>query len=188
MNVAIIIGSVRQPSLTRVLCRFLADCFTEKSISISWVDLRENPLPITDPDYHHDVSSNPSLVVREFVKTVDQADGIILASPLYQGSYSGVLKNAIDNLAYDAFLDKAVGLVSNGSSAKKCTIPCEHLVPVVRTLYGYPLQCQVAACKDDFISNDDGESWELADQDVKERCRRLVNEMVAYLQSRSAVK
>ncbi|WP_246348558.1 NAD(P)H-dependent oxidoreductase [Bartonella callosciuri] len=33
-------------------------------------------------------------------------------APFYQGSYSGVLKNALDNLAYDAFLSKLVGLIS----------------------------------------------------------------------------
>ncbi|WP_375633527.1 MULTISPECIES: NADPH-dependent FMN reductase [unclassified Bartonella] len=38
-----------------------------------------------------------------FVKTIADADDVILASPVYHGSYSGGLKNALDNLDYDAF-------------------------------------------------------------------------------------
>ncbi|WP_245410074.1 NADPH-dependent FMN reductase [Bartonella tribocorum] len=94
----------------------------KRGASLYWVDLRDTPLPRTDPDYHHQVEANPNAAVRQFVKTIAAADGIILASPLYQGSYSGGLKNALDNLAYNAFLNKPVGLISHGSIAKKmCT-------------------------------------------------------------------
>ncbi|WP_375694260.1 NADPH-dependent FMN reductase [Bartonella sp. AD24XZML] len=41
--------------------------------------------------------------VYTFVKTIADADDVILASPVYHGSYSGGLKNALDNLDYDAF-------------------------------------------------------------------------------------
>ncbi|UTO29110.1 NADPH-dependent FMN reductase [Bartonella harrusi] len=156
MNIAIILGSIRQPSLTRTLANYLADCLLMRRASLHWVDFREQPLPIADPDYHHCVEDNPSVVVRQFVKKIAAADGVILASPLYQGSYSGVLKNALDNLAYDTFLNKPVGLISHGSTTKKCAQPCEHLLPVVRTLYGYALQCQIASAKEDFASDDKG--------------------------------
>ncbi len=63
-----------------------------RGVSLHWVDLREQPWPIVDLDYHHDVGAHPSAAVRQFVKTIATADGVILASPLYQGSYSGVLK------------------------------------------------------------------------------------------------
>ncbi|WP_156850566.1 NADPH-dependent FMN reductase [Bartonella refiksaydamii] len=184
MNIAIILGSIRQPSLTRTLADCLADCLLTRGASLHWVDLREQPLPITDPDYHNHVESNPSAAVRQFVKTIAAADGVILASPLYQGSYSGVLKNALDSLAYDAFLKKPVGLISHGSTAKKCAQPCEHLLPVVRTLYGYPLQCQVASSKEDFTSDDEGRTWKVISEEVRARCERLANEMCAFLKQK----
>ncbi|WP_256460920.1 NADPH-dependent FMN reductase [Bartonella machadoae] len=105
----------------------------------------------------------------------------ILASPLYQGSYSGVLKNALDNLAYDAFLNKPVGLISHGSAAKKCAQPCEHLLSVVRTLYGYALQCQIASAKEDFASDDEGRTWKVISEEIRTCCERLANEMCAFL-------
>ncbi|PIT71144.1 NADPH-dependent FMN reductase [Bartonella tribocorum] len=187
MNIAIILGSVRQPSLTRTLACYLADCLMKRGASLHWVDLRDNPLPITDPDYHHKVEANPSAAVRQFVKTIAAAHGIILASPLYQGSYSGVLKNALDNLSYNAFLNKPVGLISHGSAAKRCSQPCEHLLPVVRTLYGYALQCQVASAKEDFASDDEGRTWKVISKEIQTRCERLADEMCIFLQQRGGV-
>ncbi|EJF86505.1 hypothetical protein MCW_00401 [Cardidatus Bartonella washoeensis 085-0475] len=55
-----------------------------------WIDLREHPLTIADLDYHHHLEANPSATVRQFVKTIAAADGVILTSLLDQGSYSGV--------------------------------------------------------------------------------------------------
>nr|WP_256364623.1 NAD(P)H-dependent oxidoreductase [Bartonella sp. DB5-6] len=50
--------------------------------------------------------------VHAFVKTHAAADGAILSNPVYHEFYSGILKNALDNLDYDAFGDKAVGSLS----------------------------------------------------------------------------
>lgn len=80
--------------------------------------------------------------MRKFVKEVASLDALILGTPLYHGSYSGVLKNALDNLASDAFKDKIVGLTSNAGGMRN-TQACEHLRSVVRTLYGYPTQTQI---------------------------------------------
>ncbi|MDD9334305.1 MAG: hypothetical protein PV354_11875, partial [Bartonella sp.] len=57
----------------------------------------------------------------------------------------------LDHLAYDAFLNKPVGLIFHGSTTKKCAQPCEHLLLVVRTLYDHTLQCQVASAREDFV-------------------------------------
>ncbi|WP_019221002.1 NADPH-dependent FMN reductase [Bartonella senegalensis] len=156
-----------------------------QGLSLDWVDLREQPLPIVDPDYHNHVEDNPSFVVRQFIKTIAAVDGVILASPLYQGSYSGVLKNALDYLTYDAFLRKPIGLISHGSTAKRCAQPCEHLLPVVRMLYGYPLQCQVASAKQDFASEDEGRTWKVISEEVRERCERFADEMREFLNQKS---
>ena len=40
-----------------------------------------------------------------------QAQGIILGTPAYHGSFSGVLKNAMDLMGFDEFGGKIIGLV-----------------------------------------------------------------------------
>lgn len=46
--------------------------------------------------------------LREKVK---RADGILLGSPEYHGSFSGVLKSALDLMGFDEFENKVVGLI-----------------------------------------------------------------------------
>ncbi|WP_375700863.1 NADPH-dependent FMN reductase [Bartonella sp. AA23NXGY] len=115
-----------------------------------------------------------------FVKTIADADDVILASPVYHRSYSETLKNAFDNLDCDAFLDKAVGLLSHGSTAKNALLSCKYLVPVVHTLYRQALQYQVASAKDDFVSENAGRTWRLNSEDVRARCAHLVDEMYKF--------
>ncbi|GAA5111709.1 hypothetical protein GCM10023261_16070 [Bartonella jaculi] len=87
-------------------------------------------------------------------------------------------------MAYDAFLSKPVGLISHGSTTKKCAQPCEHLLPVVRTLYGHALQCQVASAKEDFASDDEGRTWKVISKEVRERCERLAHEICAFFKQK----
>ncbi|WP_246257458.1 NADPH-dependent FMN reductase [Bartonella gabonensis] len=60
-----------------------------------------------------------------------------MASPLYQGSYSGVFKNALDHLTYNAFLNKPVGLIFHGSTIQNVHNRVRIYCRSVRTPYGY---------------------------------------------------
>lgn len=180
MKVLIILGSVREASLTRALARHLEGNLRVRGADVSWIDPRRRPLPIADPAYHRRPQDTPCAAVRALVAAVDSVDGIVLASPLYHGSYSGVLKNALDCLRFDAFRNKPVGLLSHGSGAKRCAQPAEHLMPVVRTVYGIALQCQVASAKGDFAFDEEAGEFRLADDDTAARCERLADEMLAF--------
>lgn len=181
MKAVILLGSIRANSFTRALAQRVSLALESRSIATDWVDPAAQPLPIADPEFHHNVAQTPSEAVRQMVAKIDGAEGVILASPLYHGSYSGVLKNALDCLAYDAFRDKPVGLLAHGSGAKRCAQAAEHLVPVVRTLYGHALQCQVASSKADFTLDEASGAPVLTDADTASRCERLAEEMKKFL-------
>jgi len=53
------------------------------------------PFPGTDPD---------SAAARKFKQTVSQATGVVLATPEYHGSFSSVMKLAIENMGFPAAL------------------------------------------------------------------------------------
>ncbi|MDA8119020.1 MAG: NAD(P)H-dependent oxidoreductase, partial [Gammaproteobacteria bacterium] len=59
MKILIILGSIRQPSLTRILAERAATAYADRGMSVDWVDPRARPLPIADPNYHHDVADTP---------------------------------------------------------------------------------------------------------------------------------
>ena len=48
-----------------------------------------------------------------------EADFFILGTPNYHGSFSGILKNALDHLNMDYFKMKPVGLIGNSGGIVK---------------------------------------------------------------------
>ena len=169
MEVFLICGSIAKQSHTRALLIYLEGLLKEKGVDTIFWDLQTKPLPIAIPEYHKDPMQNPGKNVKEFVTAVDAANAFVLGTPLYHGSYSGVLKNALDNLYYDAFRNKPVALVSNGSSMRTTSTPFEHLRSVVRTLYGYALQSQICTAGDDYATS--GSQYILENEEIKNDAR-----------------
>ena len=174
MKVLIICGSIAKQSHTHNLLMYLEGLLKAKGAETVFWDLQTKPLPIALPEYHRDPMQNPGKNVKEFVTAVDAANAFVLGTPLYHGSYSGVLKNALDNLYYDAFRNKTVALVSHGHSMT--STPCEHLRSVVRTLYGYALQSQICTAGDDYATS--GSQYILENEEIKERCQRMADELI----------
>lgn len=128
------------------------------------------------PELHATPIETPDQNVKDFITLIESSDGIVIGSPLYHGSYSGVLKNALDNLSLDAFRNKAVALVSHGYGIRNAIKACEHLRSVIRTLYGYTLQTEIGTGMEDYQKTDT--EFILDNKDIKERCVRLVDELI----------
>jgi NAD(P)H-dependent FMN reductase len=177
MNMMLICGSTAAKSHTRVLLKELSNNLDQLRIPNNTWDLREQPLPIADPDYHHEPERHPDPMVQRFIQAAREADGFALASPLYHGSFSGVLKNALDHLWYDAFRHKPVALLAHGASERRSAAPILALQPVVSTLFGYSIQTQVSTGPGDYTKDSEGEIL-LSSSDIKTRVARQAEELV----------
>lgn len=82
-------GSLRRQSYNSALLRTAGDLMPDH-MHLTIFDL--NPLPMFNPDLH----GNPTQEARAFLDAVHNADGLIIASPEYNHSLTGALKNAID--------------------------------------------------------------------------------------------
>jgi len=81
---------------------------------------------------------------RQFVETVREADGLIVASPGYHGGVSGLVKNALDlleDLREDprCYLDgRAVGCIVTAAGWQTCGSTLAALRAIVHALRGWP--------------------------------------------------
>jgi len=178
MKVFLICGSVAKKSHTNGLLRHIEGLFKAENFETEFWDLKTKPIPIVLPEYHKDPTQHPDEVVRNFVAEVESAEIIILGSPLHHGSYSGVLKNALDNLRGDAFRGKWIGLVGNAGSLRASHVEHVHLRQVVNTLVGYAAQTQVGTCGEDYEEFPD--KYILVNDGIKKRCERLANELISH--------
>ena len=177
LTVLLICGSTGTPSHTRTNLQQIDNLFQQEKVKTHFWDLRDRQLPIADPAYHNDLSKNPDKRVQELVELADKADAFVLGSPLYHNSYSGVIKNALDNLTISQFEGKPVGLVSHGSE-RTVVQACDHLRIVVRGLSGVAIPKQIATIESDFREKN-GE-YELVSDDIKHRMLLMVKELVIF--------
>ncbi|MDO8658131.1 MAG: NADPH-dependent FMN reductase [Candidatus Levybacteria bacterium] len=178
MLITLICGSIADKSHTKSLLKYIETLLKEQKVETVIWDLKEKPLSIAIPEFHKDPMQSLDKNVKGFVSLVTKSDGFVLGSPLYHGSYSGVLKNALDNLHYDAFRNKPVALVSNSSSIRNVDHPCEHLRLVVRALFGYALQCQIGTVNTDYEEEKD--EYILTNEEIIKRCHRLTKELISF--------
>jgi len=136
-----IVGSLREPSYTRMaVCIALAGA-AERGAATKLIDLREYRLPFCDGSGKEDVGFPDVLRLREEVAA---AHGVILGTPDYHGSFSGVLKNALDLMGFNEFGGKVMGLVGVAGGALGTVNALNDLRKVGRSLHAWVIPQQAA--------------------------------------------
>ena len=83
------VGSLRKGSYNKALMRAAVELKPEDAI-IEIFDLEGIP------PFNQDLERQPPRIVKEFKAKIRKADALLIASPEYNYSVHGVLKNAID--------------------------------------------------------------------------------------------
>ena len=168
-HVVAVCGSRREGSYTR---RALLEALSGAEAAggtTELLDLADIPLLPLDPASD---GADDGDVVR---RTIRKADAVILGTPMYHGSYSGVLKNALDYCGVDEFEDTTVGLlvVSGGPFP---TPALTHLRDVCRSLNAWVLPYQAAIPRAQTVFSKNG----FTDENLRERVRTLGTRAVEY--------
>lgn len=167
--VVAVCGSRREASKTRVALEATLDAAQTRGGRTRLVDLRELDVPALDPD----APAPPD--VEHLQAVIDDADGVVLGTPNYHGSYSGALKDALDHLGRDEFAGTTVGLLEvAGGSYPGSAIA--HLREVARTLNAWTLPVEVAVPASHSTVRADG----IVDEDVAGRVEALGRDVVDY--------
>jgi len=168
-HVAALSGSLREGSYTRLATTRALDGVRAAGGTGELLDLREYNLPPLNVDRDEQGGS------QQLVDRVEAADAIILGSPMYHGSYSGVLKNALDYCGFDEFEGKTVGLLAVAGGSFPITT-LEHLRSVCRALNSWVLPHQAAIPN----VNSAFENGEFADAGTEKRVDTLGRRVVEY--------
>ncbi len=168
-HIVALCGSQRDGSHTRHALERALEAAESNGATTDLVDLAALDLPVFDPD-RTDAGDAPELRRR-----VRNADGVLLGSPMYHGSYSSVLKTALDYCGFDEFENSTVGLlvVSGGGFP---TPALEHLRSVARALDAWVLPHQVAIPD----SHSAFEGGQVTDESLVERIDTLGTDLVEY--------
>ncbi|MEA3208338.1 MAG: hypothetical protein QOE70_1395 [Chthoniobacter sp.] len=87
-------GSTRSGSFNKKLVQIAADAARAAGAEVTVVDLRDLALPLFDQDF--EAAQGLPDGAKQFKKLLREHDAMLISSPEYNSSITGVLKNAID--------------------------------------------------------------------------------------------
>lgn len=176
-------GSTRQGSYNDLLVRVAARAAEQQGVGGNVIRLRDFPLPLYDADLEADQGlPEPA---RKLKQLMISHQGFLIASPEYNSSVSGVLKNAIDwasrreekEAPLVCFKGKVVGLLSASPGALGGLRGLVHVRAILGNLGCLVIPEQMAVPSADRAFDDQGC---LVDDSVRERVQ-VVGAAVAKL-------
>ena len=171
VHVVALCGSLREESYTRIALEHVLDAAEAAGASTELVDLREFELPVFDADRDREDAGDAAMIAE----SIREADSIVLASPVYHGSYSSPLKTALDYSGFDEFADKTVGLLAVSGGA--FPVPAlEHMRSVCRALNAWVLPHEAAVPRSSAAFEDGS----FVDSKLEERVATLGRRVVQY--------
>jgi FMN reductase len=170
MNVVTLIGSLRPGSFTRLAARIAAEGTRKTPLPVNLVE----ELDLRVPLFQAEGSAEEQERLRALKHSVQGADALLVATPVFHDSLSGVLKNALDHL-YDELADKVVAVIAVGGGRSGQGQALEHLRAVLRETRTWVLPRQVIVPAAETAFDDAGRP---RDPEIEQRLLSLGQELV----------
>ncbi|MDX9857323.1 MAG: NAD(P)H-dependent oxidoreductase [candidate division Zixibacteria bacterium] len=177
-------GSTRTGSYNKKLARIAADGARDAGAEVTYIDLRDYPLPVYDGDYEeeHGLPDNGRTLKDMFIA----GDGFMIASPENNSSFSAVFKNTMDWLSrpvkgyppYECFDGKVAVLMAASTGnfgGIRGLLDVRKMLAVLRVTV-LPDQVLVPRAKDAFDDSD-----RLKDDRQQDAVRALGRTLTDYL-------
>jgi len=172
MRIVGISGNVKRPSKTKQLVETASGHLAARiGVQASIYDFVEmgNQLPA-----NLDARSAGPLA-REALKAVEQCDALLVATPVYKGSYAGILKHFFDFLDPLVLVDRPVLLMATGGGYRHALVVEHQLRPLFGFFSARTIAHGVYAADSDF------QDGKLVDENVGRRLASAVDQLVSML-------
>jgi len=173
MRILGISGSLRRGSHNRRLLRAAGDALPPGAVLVEWEGL--GGLPAFDED----LEPTPPEAVQDFLDAVEEADALLIATPEYNASLPGALKNAIDWASRpfpDNVLRSKPSAVIGASTGLFGAVWAQADVrKTLKASGAHVLESELPVGMADAAFDEDGG---LADPDLAERLHDLVSDLV----------
>ena len=166
-NVLLVVGSLHETSITRVVINHLADNLSADGCEVNTLDFSEDPLPLFNPDTVWDQDYYP--ILKEQIVA---ADVIVLGTPDYHGSISSTLKNFLDHF-WKEFAGKL--FVTVVASHEKGLTVHDQLRTVARQCYAWVMPYGVS-----FMEKVDVKDGQVVSDELKDRLEMLQKDIQVY--------
>lgn len=136
-NITILYGAVREGRLSIRAAKAVEKALTASGkCQVTLIDLKDYNLPVMEARLRD--MDNPPEALTFISNALTNADGIVLATPEYNGSYSGALKNAVDYFTIE-WAKKPIGICSSSSGRLGGVNASHHLQSLILSIGAFPM-------------------------------------------------
>ena len=147
------------------MAEYILNHFNSKNTNLELIDLRNFDLPLCDGD-----ESSDSLQVQELKTKIRNAQGILIATPVYNYNINAALKNLIE-LTGSAWTDKVVGFICSAGGKNS-------YMSVMSLANSLMLDFRSIIIPRFVYSDDDNEQL---DSSIKKRLDQLSSELIRFV-------
>jgi NAD(P)H-dependent FMN reductase len=167
LSVLVVVGSLHGGCATGAVLAHVASRLKDDGCKVDSLDLAKEPMALFNPDTAEDQPGFASLKAR-----VESADVILLGTPDYHGSLSGVLKNFLDHFWHE-FAGKLFATVV--ASHEKGLTVTDQLRTVARQCYAWSLPYGVS-----FADGTDLKEGKIVGESLKKRIEMMIRDVRVY--------
>lgn len=169
-------GGLSNPSKTLGLVQAVVNEFSRLyMIDVDVIDLSQLATGFGGVLYRNQLNSFHENLLTE----IEQADVLVVASPIYRAAYPGLFKHVFDLVERGGLEHKPVILAANGGSAHHALVIESHLRPLFSSLGAFTVPTGI------FSQSSDFNGYELTSEPVLARIREAIAEAV-YLRNAGA--
>ncbi|MGW6015161.1 FMN reductase [Streptomyces sp. NPDC055210] len=167
MKLVVVSAGLSVPSSTRLLGdRLAAAASAGGGVEVQVVELRDLAVEIA----HNLTTGFPGPALDAALSAVAGADGLIVVTPVFSASYSGLFKSFFDVLDRDALAGKPVLVAATGGSARHSLVLEHAMRPLFAYLRAVVVPTGVYAASEDWGA-----------EGLAERIGRAAGELVALM-------
>ncbi|MFF7053768.1 FMN reductase [Streptomyces griseorubiginosus] len=173
MKLVVVSAGLSVPSSTRLLAdRLAAAVGRTAEVDVQVVELRELAVDIA----HHFINGFPGQALSAALDAVTGADGLVVVTPVFSASYSGLFKSFFDLVEPEALAGKPVLIAATGGTARHSLVLDHALRPLFSYLKAVVVPTGVYAASEDWGA-----------EGLDARIERAAGELAALMNGLSAV-
>ncbi|MGW1952192.1 FMN reductase [Streptomyces sp. NPDC001920] len=147
MKLVVVSAGLSVPSSTRLLGDRLAAAVGSRTpVEVQVVELRELAVEIA----HHLTNGFPGRGLAAAIDAVTSADGLVVVTPVFSASYSGLFKSFFDVLDKDVLTGMPVLIAATGGTARHSLVLDHALRPLFAHLRAVVVPTGVYAASEDW--------------------------------------
>ncbi|MBS1772752.1 MAG: NAD(P)H-dependent oxidoreductase [Bacteroidetes bacterium] len=136
-KITLLYGTIREGRLSIRAAKALEKALKESGkADVTFIDIKDYNLPVMEARLKD--MTNPPQSLLDISKALSEADGIILATPEYNNSYSGALKNTVDYFTKE-WAKKPIGICCSSDGIRGGINASNLLQLLVLAIGAYPM-------------------------------------------------